>query len=50
MPQMSPMDWLILSFFLLLIYLLGLMYLYFMIEVNLSNNYVFKKNNFIINW
>nr|QTC30746.1 ATP synthase F0 subunit 8 [Psyttalia lounsburyi] len=51
MPQMSSMDWLMLSFFFLFIYYMAMLMTYFFMNFEIKvNNNIFKKKFFIFIW
>nr|QTC30733.1 ATP synthase F0 subunit 8 [Psyttalia humilis] len=51
MPQMSSMDWLMLSFFFLFIYYLGILMMYFFMNFEIKfNNKILEKKFFMFFW
>nr|UHJ18868.1 ATP synthase F0 subunit 8 [Psyttalia incisi] len=51
MPQMSSMDWLMLSLFFLLIYFLGVLMIYYLnFELKIEDKILYNNYNFKIIW
>nr|AWN56202.1 ATP synthase F0 subunit 8 [Dinocampus coccinellae] len=50
MPQMSPMDWLMLMFYFLFIYMIMMYVIYFFISYSLMFSYVKLPYQFFIKW
>nr|YP_010003278.1 ATP synthase F0 subunit 8 [Meteorus pulchricornis]ACY09463.1 ATP synthase F0 subunit 8 [Meteorus pulchricornis]QHS69758.1 ATP synthase F0 subunit 8 [Meteorus pulchricornis]WCB99545.1 ATP synthase F0 subunit 8 [Meteorus pulchricornis] len=50
MPQMAPMNWLMLMMFIFLFYLILMVYVYFFLIKILSNEKKFNLDYYILKW